>query len=195
MCLQSLDRPSMSGPVRSGAPIERADRRVCIVSGATNGLGRWDCCRHPPLPPPAALMAGRPPEADAVKLALAPCACREAARQLAASGAFHVVLACRNTAAAERVADDIRAAHAGASVEVGPPLDLACLQSVRSCATELRRRHRRIDVLINNAGERRWRHGQGGLQVGAAAQGWGKAPAACCRRPQAEVPHPIHRHD
>ena len=83
----------------------------------------------------------------------APRAGREAARQLAATGEYHVVLACRNTAAAERVAAEIRAEHAAASAEVGPALDLGCLQSVAACAAELRSRHPRIDVLVNNAGE------------------------------------------
>ncbi|MET9726143.1 oxidoreductase [Streptomyces zaomyceticus] len=69
----------------------------------------------------------------------------ETARVLAARGA-HVVLACRDTergrAAAERI---------GGSTEV-VPLDLTSLASVRRAAGLVRERHRRLDLLVNNAG-------------------------------------------
>ena len=74
----------------------------------------------------------------------------ETARVLAARGAS-VVLAVRDTdkgkAAAGRIADTA----SGADVTV-QHLDLACLDSIRAAAGELRARHPRIDLLINNAG-------------------------------------------
>lgn len=67
------------------------------------------------------------------------------ARALGAAGA-HVVLACRNVAKGERVAEQI---GPGASVY---RLDLSDLASVRECADELGASHETIDVLVNNAG-------------------------------------------
>ena len=79
---------------------------------------------------------------------------REATRQLAARGA-QVVMACRNLEAAERVASEIRTQHPGASVEVGPCLDLSSLDSVREFAAAYKQRYSGgLDVLVNNAGER-----------------------------------------
>ncbi|WP_068425146.1 oxidoreductase [Janibacter terrae] len=66
------------------------------------------------------------------------------ARELAARGA-HVVLACRDTAKGEAVAADLE----GAQVV---RLDLSSLDSVRAAAREVRDRHERIDLLVNNAG-------------------------------------------
>ncbi|MEV0966682.1 oxidoreductase [Streptomyces sp. NPDC049910] len=69
----------------------------------------------------------------------------ETARVLAARGA-HVVLACRSVerglAAAARI---------GCRTEV-VRLDLASLDSVRQAAAEVRGRHERLDLLVNNAG-------------------------------------------
>src|SRR3984893_8708030 len=74
----------------------------------------------------------------------------ETAQVLAARGAS-VVLAVRDTdkgkAAAARIADTAP----GANVMV-QPLDLTSLDSVRAAAGELRARHPRIDLLVNNAG-------------------------------------------
>jgi NAD(P)-dependent dehydrogenase (short-subunit alcohol dehydrogenase family) len=70
----------------------------------------------------------------------------EIARGLAGLGAT-VVLAGRNADAARRV----QAALPDATTEFAE-LDLADLASVRRCAESLRARHRRIDLLINNAG-------------------------------------------
>jgi NAD(P)-dependent dehydrogenase (short-subunit alcohol dehydrogenase family) len=74
----------------------------------------------------------------------------ETARVLAARGAS-VVLAVRDTekgkAAAARIADTAP----GATVTI-QPLDLASLESIRAAAGELRARHPRIDLLVNNAG-------------------------------------------
>src|SRR5256885_1296170 len=74
----------------------------------------------------------------------------ETARVLAARGAS-VVLAVRDTEKGKRAAARIAGTAPGADVMV-QPLDLACLDSVRAAAAELRARHPRIDLLINNAG-------------------------------------------
>ncbi|WP_030380480.1 MULTISPECIES: oxidoreductase [unclassified Streptomyces] len=72
------------------------------------------------------------------------------ATALAAAGA-HLVMAARDRPKADRACQRIRAAHPGASVEV-VPLDLGSLESARSAAADIRTRHPRIDLLINNAG-------------------------------------------
>jgi NAD(P)-dependent dehydrogenase (short-subunit alcohol dehydrogenase family) len=74
----------------------------------------------------------------------------ETARVLAARGAS-VVLAVRDTEKGKRAAARIAGAAPGADVMV-QPLDLASLDSIRAAADELRARHPRIDLLINNAG-------------------------------------------
>src|SRR6516164_11534166 len=74
----------------------------------------------------------------------------ETARVLAARGAS-VVLAVRDTEKGKRAAARIAATAPGANVTV-QPLDLASLESVRAAAAELRAKHPRIDLLINNAG-------------------------------------------
>src|SRR5690242_704915 len=74
----------------------------------------------------------------------------ETARVLAARGAS-VVLAVRDIEKGKRAAARIAGAAPGANVMV-QPLDLASLESVRAAAGELRARHPRIDLLINNAG-------------------------------------------
>jgi NAD(P)-dependent dehydrogenase (short-subunit alcohol dehydrogenase family) len=74
----------------------------------------------------------------------------ETARVLAARGAS-VVLAVRDTEKGKRAAARIAGAAPGADVMV-QPLDLASLASIRAAAGELRARHPRIDVLVNNAG-------------------------------------------
>src|SRR5713101_2677437 len=74
----------------------------------------------------------------------------ETARVLAARG-VSVVLAVRASEKGKRAAARIAGTAPGANVMV-QPLDLACLESVRAAAGELRARHPRIDLLINNAG-------------------------------------------
>src|SRR5215470_1688012 len=74
----------------------------------------------------------------------------ETAQVLAARGAS-VVLAVRDTDKGKQAAARIAAAAAGATVTV-QRLDLACLESIRAAAGELRAKHPRIDLLINNAG-------------------------------------------
>src|SRR4029077_20261838 len=69
---------------------------------------------------------------------------------LAARGAS-VVLAVRDTEKGKRAAARIAGAALGADVTV-QPLDLTSLESIRAAAAELRARHPRIDLLINNAG-------------------------------------------
>lgn len=72
------------------------------------------------------------------------------ALDIAAKGA-KVVLACRTESRAEeamqRIADDVR----DADLEF-VQVDLSSLDSVRTAAAEVRRRHPTLDVLINNAG-------------------------------------------
>jgi len=74
----------------------------------------------------------------------------ETARVLAARGAS-VVLAVRDTDKGKAAAARIAANAPGANVTV-QPFDLTCLDSIRAAAGELRARHPRIDLLINNAG-------------------------------------------
>ena len=74
----------------------------------------------------------------------------ETARVLATRGAS-VVLAVRNIEKGRRAAARIVDAAPGANVMV-QPLDLASLDSIRAAAEELRSKHPRIDLLINNAG-------------------------------------------
>jgi NAD(P)-dependent dehydrogenase (short-subunit alcohol dehydrogenase family) len=74
----------------------------------------------------------------------------ETARVLAGKGAT-VAMACRNLEKANPKADEIRAAHPGADVEV-MQLDLSDLGSVQRFAEAFRAKHSRLDLLINNAG-------------------------------------------
>jgi NAD(P)-dependent dehydrogenase (short-subunit alcohol dehydrogenase family) len=74
----------------------------------------------------------------------------ETARVLAGKGAT-VVMACRNLEKANPKADEIRAAHPGANVEV-MELDLSDLDSVRRFGDAFRAQHSKLDLLINNAG-------------------------------------------
>jgi NAD(P)-dependent dehydrogenase (short-subunit alcohol dehydrogenase family) len=74
----------------------------------------------------------------------------ETARVLAAHGAS-VVLAVRDIERGKRAAARIAGIAPGANVTV-QPLDLTSLDSIRAAAAELRARHPRIDLLINNAG-------------------------------------------
>jgi NAD(P)-dependent dehydrogenase (short-subunit alcohol dehydrogenase family) len=74
----------------------------------------------------------------------------ETAKVLAARGAT-VVLACRDPERARQAVARLIAFAPGAQVDT-VPLDLASLASVRAAAAELRSRHPRVDVLINNAG-------------------------------------------
>src|SRR5580692_1269572 len=74
----------------------------------------------------------------------------ETARVLAARGAS-VVLAVRDAEKGKAAAARIAGSAPGADVMV-QPLDLASLESVRAAAGELRARHPRIDLLVNNAG-------------------------------------------
>jgi NAD(P)-dependent dehydrogenase (short-subunit alcohol dehydrogenase family) len=74
----------------------------------------------------------------------------ETSRELAARGAT-VVLAVRDVRKGQAAVDDIAATTPGAALEL-QELDLASLESVRSGAEDLRGRHDRIDLLVNNAG-------------------------------------------
>jgi len=61
------------------------------------------------------------------------------------------VLAVRDTDKGKAAAARIASSAPGANVTV-QPLDLASLESIRAAAAELRARHPRIDLLVNNAG-------------------------------------------
>jgi NAD(P)-dependent dehydrogenase (short-subunit alcohol dehydrogenase family) len=74
----------------------------------------------------------------------------ESAKALAGHGA-HVIMACRNPQKAESSALDIRASYPKARLEL-VPLDLSNLSSVRALARDVREKHARLDVLLNNAG-------------------------------------------
>lgn len=74
----------------------------------------------------------------------------ETARIFAAHGA-RTVLACRDPHRARQANDRISSEFPGAGPET-LTLDLASLASVRAAAAELRARHPRVDILINNAG-------------------------------------------
>ena len=74
----------------------------------------------------------------------------ETAQVLAARGAS-VVLAVRDIEKGKRAAARIAGTAPGANVMV-QPLDLTSLDSIRAAADQLRAKHPRIDLLINNGG-------------------------------------------
>lgn len=76
---------------------------------------------------------------------------RETLRQLARRGDSELIVAARNTAKAEEVAQKISAETGHDRIAV-MACDLASLASVRRFAGEFRARYDRLDVLINNAG-------------------------------------------
>ena len=75
---------------------------------------------------------------------------RATAAGLADAGA-DMVLACRDTDAAEHAAEELASSTGNSSIVV-VHLDLSSLTSVRAAAEEIRGLRSRIDVLINNAG-------------------------------------------
>lgn len=77
-------------------------------------------------------------------------------RELAQAG-YHVLMLCRNVAAAHALAQDIRQQQPASQVEV-VHCDLADLASVRAAASDLLARFPRIERLINNAGIVSTRH-------------------------------------
>ena len=72
------------------------------------------------------------------------------ARELAKTGAT-VIMACRNKAAADTVAEEIKNVSGNDDVFV-VPLDLTSFASVRECAVSIEQRWDWVDVLVNNAG-------------------------------------------
>jgi NAD(P)-dependent dehydrogenase (short-subunit alcohol dehydrogenase family) len=74
----------------------------------------------------------------------------EIARALAGKGAA-VVLACRSEEKGRAAAERIRAEHPAATADA-MALDLADLASVRRFASEFARGHKRLDILVANAG-------------------------------------------
>ncbi|MFN8036069.1 MAG: oxidoreductase [Acidimicrobiia bacterium] len=87
----------------------------------------------------------------------------ETARALAQHGAL-VLLGCRNPDRAALAQGRIQALRPSGAVEV-LDLDLADLDKVAAAAAELRRRHDRLDLLVNNAGVM-------GVAEGTTAQGF-----------------------
>jgi NAD(P)-dependent dehydrogenase (short-subunit alcohol dehydrogenase family) len=75
---------------------------------------------------------------------------KETAAVLAAHGA-HVVVAARDQGKAAAAVEEISLRAPGASLEV-VALDLASQASVRRAAEQVRGAHRRVDLLVNNAG-------------------------------------------
>ncbi|BDP44048.1 hypothetical protein DAETH_40170 (plasmid) [Deinococcus aetherius] len=74
---------------------------------------------------------------------------RVTARELARQG-HQVLLTARNAAKGQRVVEEIRTETGkGAELYVG---DLSSMGEVRRVAQEVRARHKRLDVLVNNAG-------------------------------------------
>lgn len=73
-----------------------------------------------------------------------------AARELAAHGA-DVTLAVRNTAKGAQASAEIRATHPNAQVTVAH-LDLTDLANIATFAETFAKSHKRLDILINNAG-------------------------------------------
>jgi protochlorophyllide reductase len=74
----------------------------------------------------------------------------ESARALAAKGA-HVILAVRSEEKGRQALDEIAAEHPLASLEI-LPLDLSRLASIRQAAKLVKSAHKRLDILLNNAG-------------------------------------------
>jgi NAD(P)-dependent dehydrogenase (short-subunit alcohol dehydrogenase family) len=78
---------------------------------------------------------------------------REIAIQLAALGA-ELILACRDLKLGKHTAAEIAKRTSSSNVRV-MHFDASSQQSIREFAQELRRKYRRLDVLINNAGGNR----------------------------------------
>lgn len=64
-----------------------------------------------------------------------------------------MILACRDLGRAQAAAEEIRKRSGNGNVEV-KKLDLASLPSVRALATDILENEDRLDVLVNNAGDR-----------------------------------------
>ena len=63
----------------------------------------------------------------------------------------HVILACRNKERGDVAVEKIKEETGNKNVEL-MLLDLASLASVRKFADEFKKRHKKLDILINNAG-------------------------------------------
>ena len=74
----------------------------------------------------------------------------EAVKLFTANGA-QVIMACRNPDKAETAAQQVRAITPGANLII-MPLDLADLESVKAFAAAVKKRVKKLDVLLNNAG-------------------------------------------
>jgi NAD(P)-dependent dehydrogenase (short-subunit alcohol dehydrogenase family) len=69
---------------------------------------------------------------------------------LAKTGAT-IIIGCRNREKGEAAVEEIKQASGNPNIEL-LQLDLASFKSVKAAAEEFKRRHNRLDVLINNAG-------------------------------------------
>ncbi len=74
----------------------------------------------------------------------------EASRVLSKQSA-HVIMACRSIDKATRARAELEESHPNVSLEV-LPLDLADFNSVKQAARQVLEDHKRLDILINNAG-------------------------------------------
>ena len=74
----------------------------------------------------------------------------EAVKALSEKGA-RVIIACRSTEKGEAVRNKLVEAHPSADIIV-MELDLMNLKSIRSFVDQFKKRHSRLDILINNAG-------------------------------------------
>lgn len=62
-----------------------------------------------------------------------------------------VIMVCRDTKVAEKVASDIKSTNPSADIKIYS-MDLSDFDSIRSCVETIRKNHDIIDVLVNNAG-------------------------------------------
>src|SRR4051794_4151641 len=95
----------------------------------------------------------------------------ETSRQLAKKG-YRVLLTSRNEAKGRSAAEKLKAE--GLDVEF-LPLDVSQEESVRNAEAEIRKKHGRLDALINNAGVM--------LDVQRAQQGWDEEAASALKVP------------
>lgn len=93
----------------------------------------------------------------------------ETAAALAGRGA-KVILGVRNITAAADIVAEIKRRHAGAQVDIGPPLDLVSQDSVRKFAAEINKKYSSLDILVNNAGVSFMKKGFTDDNVGVIAQ-------------------------
>jgi NAD(P)-dependent dehydrogenase (short-subunit alcohol dehydrogenase family) len=104
---------------------------------------------------------------------------KAAAFALAAKGASLIIIG-RNTARGERISSELRAKYPSAQFEYRRA-DLSSLDDVRELAAAISAKHRRIDVLINNAGARydRYHESRDGFELTFATNHLGHFLLTC----------------